>query len=74
MQATKTEKYGYELFYSCGGHGGPYWTFQDAINAAKGRLEGCKTMHFIDIVVRDPITVGGYGMRVERVLQRDIDA
>jgi len=42
----------YELFYDCGGHGGPYEGLQNAIKAAERLLNGCRTMTSIQIKKR----------------------
>ena len=62
-------KYGFELFYSCGGHGGPYWTFEEAQSAARAKLRGMPTMQAVSIVERTPYGIGGYGMIVEKIKQ-----
>ena len=59
-------KRGVELFYSCGGHGGPY---DDRGSQRRGRstLVGMPTMAWVDIVERDPIAIGWFGHRLERI-------
>lgn len=59
--------YGYELFYSSGGHGGPYWSITEALEAARRKLARMPSMLFISVVVRDPLSVGGYGRIVQKV-------
>ncbi len=61
--------YGYELFYSCGGHGGPYYTLEHAQQEAKRRLKGMPSMSSVGIVARDPLSIGGYGRVVMTVRQ-----
>ncbi len=54
----------YELFYSCGGHGGPYWTLEHAIESARARIRGQASLHSVRIVERTADGVGGYGKTV----------
>jgi hypothetical protein len=58
---------GYELFYSSGGHGGPYWSTIEARAAAERLLLGCPAMQSVDIVERCATAPGGYGRAVEKV-------
>jgi creatinine amidohydrolase/Fe(II)-dependent formamide hydrolase-like protein len=70
---TSNTHYGFELFYSCGGHGGPYYTMEHAQQEARRRLKGMPTMAFVSIVARDPHGVGGYGQVMQRIRQVDED-
>ena len=65
--------YGYELFYSCGGHGGPYYTLEHARQLAHAKLKGMPSMNFVSIVDRDPTSVGGYGKIVMKIRRTDDD-
>lgn len=57
----------YELFYSTGGHGGPYIGLRNARAAAKRLLVGSNSLHRIDIRPYEKGAVGGYGRPVESV-------
>lgn len=51
--ARKISKYGlYELYYSTGGHGGPYKDLRTARAAAKRLLKGNPNERYIRIVTR----------------------
>lgn len=43
----------FELMYGTGGHGGPYWSLDDAVNCALTLLRGNKTQQRIYVVPRD---------------------
>ena len=64
----------FELFYSSGGHGGPYLSIGAAVRTAKRRLRGVSSpsLQRIDVVVRDPLSVGGFGRSVKRVLRTEV--
>jgi hypothetical protein len=53
----------YELYYSNGGHGGPYLTLTEAKKAAKRLLEGSKTMIAVEIRPSNSGYFGGYNTR-----------
>lgn len=57
----------YELFYSTGGHGGPYLDIQAAREAARNYLDTCRGTVSVSIVQRDPNGIAGYGRTVERI-------
>ena len=61
----------YELFYSSGGHCGPYWTLRSAIDAGRARLKGCPITTSITIKERTASGVGGYGQTVMVLRQVD---
>jgi len=64
----------YELFYSSGGHCGPYWTLEHAVSDARRKLNGLpESTTSISIVERDPLSVGGYGKQVMRIRRTDDD-
>ncbi len=52
----------YELYYSTGGHGGPYHGYEFAINAAKRLMfhDTSKTMNIIEVRPRNSLAIGGY--------------
>ena len=56
----------YELFYSYGGHGGPYQSLEHARAAAEAMLESFPR-HSIDIRPRVASGIGGYGDPVATV-------
>lgn len=60
----------YELFYSTGGHGGPYTDLAAARAMAHAMLSSNLVMHAIEIRPRCAEGVGGYGPPVE-VLRRE---
>ena len=64
----------FELFYSSGGHGGPYQSISAAVRTAKRILRGVSSpsLQWIDIVVRDPLSVGGFGRSVKRVARTEV--
>ena len=51
----------YELFYSDGGHGGPYSSYDLAKYRAIEMIRGCHTTRSIRIHPRTVNGVGGYG-------------
>jgi hypothetical protein len=50
----------FELYYSDGGHGGPYGDFFVAIEEAKSRIAGCPSIHAIEIRPRTSPATGGF--------------
>jgi hypothetical protein len=66
----------FELFYSTGGHGGPYPNISAAEEAARRLIKGSgggrgDRERRIDIRVYDANAPGGYGMVVKRVYPED---
>jgi hypothetical protein len=51
----------YEIFYSSGGHCGPYETFESAVADAKLKLKGCRSIAYIDICPRTKEGIDGFG-------------
>lgn len=64
---------GYELFYSAGGHCGPYYVLADAIASARARLNGRKAERYVEIKERSATAIGGYGKTILRLYQTDSD-
>lgn len=57
----------YELFYSTGGHSGPFPTMQRAIERATRALEGMFYERHIDVRAYRADDVGGFGATMVRV-------
>lgn len=51
----------FELYYSTGGHRGPYPNLVDACLSAKRLLASCPTLTVIEIRPRNSTYIGGYG-------------
>ncbi len=64
---------GFELFYSSGGHGGPYYDMDEARQEAKRRLAGCKSLAFVSIVERTATGISGFGRILEKVVRESAD-
>ncbi len=54
----------FELFYSDGGHGGPYLSEVEAEAAALRLIHGCKTTRRIEIRPYSAEGIGGYGATI----------
>ena len=63
----------YELFYSTGGHVGPFYGQNIARGAAVARLHGDLNERWISIRPYDINGVSGYGPEVERVLSNELE-
>ena len=50
----------FEMYYSDGGHGGPYLDFFMACEEAKRRIAGCRTTDAIEIRPSSSSARGGY--------------
>lgn len=63
----------FELFYSYGGHGGPYPSVQEAVETAERLIVGSKTLQSVEIRPYEMGAPGGFGKPVKIIHRADVE-